>query len=91
MSQTEMYENNVSIGDWALVTNNQTGQQTWAKVMDVGPDGNTGEISEAAATAVGIQYTPNSFTVGNPSVTVQAYAQTASIESDCNQLTTANR
>jgi hypothetical protein len=90
MSQTQMFENNVSIGDWALVTNNQTGQQTWARVEDVGPEGGEGEISEAAASQIGIQYTPDSFTVGNPSVTVQAYAQTASIESNCNQLATAN-
>ena len=88
MSKTQMQASGMHFHDWALVTNNQTGQQTWARVEDEGPEGNAGEISEAAATAVGIQYTPNSFTVGNPSVTVQAYAQTASIESDCNQLAT---
>ena len=86
MSQREMYESGVSLGDWALVTNNQTGRQSWARVEDVGPEGGTGEISEAAASAVGIQYASNSFTVGSPSVTVQAYAQTSGIEGSCASL-----
>ena len=63
----------VQIGDWALVTNDATGQQVWARVEDVGPSGGQNEISVAAANAVGIQVQSNSNTVGNPSVTVQYY------------------
>jgi hypothetical protein len=83
MSPGQMAANNVALGDWATVTNNATGQQTYARVEDEGPAGGSGEISQAAATAVGIQYESNTFTVGNPSVTVDAYGGTASIQSDC--------
>jgi hypothetical protein len=83
MSPAEMAANNLSLGDWALVTNKETGQQTWARVEDVGPAGGTGELSQAAATAVGIQYQANGWTVGNPSVTVEAFAGTAEIQGDC--------
>jgi hypothetical protein len=70
----------VQIGDWALVTNVDTGEQVWARVEDNGPpDAPAGEISEAAATAVGIQFQKNSNTIGNPMVTVQAYAHSGSI------------
>jgi hypothetical protein len=70
----------VQIGDWALVTNADTGQQVWARVEDNGPpDAPAGEISEAAATAVGIQFQKNSNTIGNPMVTVQAFAHSGSI------------
>jgi hypothetical protein len=79
MSQQQMADSGVSIGDWALVTNTSNGQQVWARVEDTGPAGGTGEISEAAASAVGIQFQANSNTIGNPTVTVQAYAHTASI------------
>jgi hypothetical protein len=83
MSPGQMAADNVALGDWARVTNNATGQQTYARVEDEGPAGGSGEISQAAATAVGIQYQSNAFTVGNPSVTVDAYGGTASIQSDC--------
>ena len=83
MSPQQMASNGVQIGDWAKVTNNATGQTVWARVEDKGPAGGTGEISEAAANGVGIQFQQNSFTVGNPSVTVQAFADTASIQGDC--------
>jgi hypothetical protein len=62
----------VQMGDWATVTNNATGQTTWARVGDSGNTNEYGEISEAAATAVGISYTARG-TVGNPSVTVHIY------------------
>jgi hypothetical protein len=83
MSPAQMAANNVSLGDWALVTNNATGQQAWARVEDKGPAGGTGEISESTATAVGIKFQSNAWTVGNPSVTVQAYAGTAEVQGDC--------
>jgi hypothetical protein len=88
MSRQQMRDNNVSLGDWALVSNNQTGQQAWARVEDVGPEGGSGEISEAAASAVGIQFQANSSTIGDPEVTVQAYSQTSGIEGECAQLAT---
>jgi hypothetical protein len=83
MSRDQMRASNVTLGDWALVTNNGTGKQAWARVEDVGPPSGSGEISEAAASAVGIQYQANFFTVGSPAVTVQAYGGTAYIQSDC--------
>jgi hypothetical protein len=83
MSKEQLYQSGVSIGDWAIVTNTGTGQTTYARVEDKGPDGGTGEISQAAATEVGIQYLANSATVGDPSVRVEAFAGTASIQGDC--------
>jgi len=83
MSKEQLYQSGVSMGDWAIVTNSGTGQTTYARVEDKGPDGGTGEISQAAATAVGIQYASNAFTIGDPSVRVEAFAGTASIEGDC--------
>ena len=81
VTKAQMLNQGVSMGDWALVTNNATGQQTYARVGDSGPAGGSGEISEAAATAVGIQYTKSSATIGNPSVTVQIYPGTRNIQS----------
>jgi hypothetical protein len=83
MSPGQMAADGVSLGDWAKVTNNATGATTWARVEDEGPAGGTGEISEAAATAVGIQFASNSFTIGDPSVTVNAYGGTSGIQGDC--------
>jgi hypothetical protein len=79
MSQGQMAASGAQIGDWALVTNNETGQSMWARVEDVGPPGGTGEISEACATGVGIQFQRNSNTIGNPSVTVQVFSGTKSV------------
>jgi hypothetical protein len=83
-----MASSGASLGDRALVSNNTTGQQTSARVEDVGPSGGTGEISKAAATALGIQYSDNRFTIGTPRVTVQAYARTLGIASDCHPYVT---
>jgi hypothetical protein len=84
MSQGQMAASGAQIGDWALVTNNDTGQSMWARVEDVGPPGGTGEISEACATGVGIQFQSNSNTIGNPSVTVQVYSGTKSVSGGSN-------
>ena len=90
MSPGQIAANNVSLGDWATVTNNSTGQTVYARVEDIGPEGGTGEISQAAASGVGIQQAvvqtkdgPSTVTVGSPSVTVNVYAGTASIQGDC--------
>jgi hypothetical protein len=83
MSRDQMNASGVSFGDWASVTDPGSGKTVYARVEDRGPPGGTGEISQAAATAVGIQYLDNSATVGGPSVKVQAYAGTAAIEGDC--------
>jgi hypothetical protein len=74
----EQSQQGVQMGDWASVTNNATGQTTWARVGDSGNSNEYGEISEAAATAVGISYTAQG-TVGNPSVTVHIYPGTKNI------------
>jgi hypothetical protein len=76
VTRAQALNDGAAMGDWALVTNNATGQQTWARVGDIGPAGGSGEISEAAASAVGISYSKSSATVGNPSVTVQIYPGT---------------
>jgi hypothetical protein len=83
MSPGQMSASHVRLGDWALVQNLGTGQSTWARVEDVGPAGKTGEISEAAATAVGIGFDDRSFTYGNPKVAIKAFAGTRSIAGDC--------
>jgi hypothetical protein len=83
MSPSQMAADHVQLGDWATVTNTATGQQTYARVEDIGPEGGSGEISQAASSAVGIQYGSNSFTIGNPTVDVVAYGGTASIQGDC--------
>ena len=74
----EQSQQGVQMGDWALITNNSTGQTTWARVGDSGNTGEYGEISEAAASAVGIQYNSRG-TVGNPSVTVKIYPGTKNL------------
>ena len=90
MSPGQMAASNVSLGDWATVTNNATGQTVYARVEDIGPEGGTGEISQATAGAVGIQQAvvqtkdgPSTVTLGSPTVTVNVYAGTASIQGDC--------
>jgi hypothetical protein len=95
MSRDQMNASGVSLGDWASVTNPATGQSVYARVEDKGPPGGTGEISQAAASAVGIQQVvvqtkegPSTVPVGNPSVVVQAFAGTSSIQGDCAQLAT---
>jgi hypothetical protein len=83
MSSRQMRQSGVVLGDWAQVTNPATGQATFARVEDRGPDQGLGEISQAAASSVGIQYLPSSATVGDPTVVVTAYAQSANIAADC--------
>jgi hypothetical protein len=82
MSKSQMLQDNVSLGDWATVTG-PNGNTVYARVEDIGPDGQDGEISEAAARAVGIQITSSSATVGDPTVVVDAYSQTSGIQGDC--------
>jgi putative transposase len=77
-SPQQMSQLGVQMGDWSTITNNATGQMTWARVGDSGNPNEYGEISEAAATAVGISYTAHG-TVGNPSVTVHIYPGTKNI------------
>jgi hypothetical protein len=95
MSIQQMNSSGVSLGDWASVTNPATGQSVYARVEDKGPPRGTGEISQAAASAIGIQQVvvqtkegPNTVPVGNPSVVVQAFAGTSGIQGDCAQLAT---
>ena len=95
MSIQQMNASGVSLGDWASVTNSATGQRVYARVEDKGPPGGTGEISQAAASAIGIQQVvvqtkegPSTVPVGNPSVVVQAFAGSSGIQGDCAQLAT---
>jgi hypothetical protein len=90
MSISQINASGVALGDWATVTNAATGKTVFARVEDKGPPGGTGEISQAAASAVGIQYLPSSATVGDPSVIVEAYAGTSSIQGDCSQSVATN-
>jgi hypothetical protein len=90
MSRAQMQQSGVGLGDWATVTNTTTGQSTYARVEDVGPFNGIGEISQATATAVGIQQVvvqtkegPSTVPVGNPTVDVEAYAGTSGIEGNC--------
>jgi hypothetical protein len=50
----------------------------------------TGKISQAAASAVGIRYTDNRFTVGNPSVSVAADARTSGTASEYQNYVSTN-
>ncbi|HTD16597.1 MAG TPA: hypothetical protein VK673_15545 [Chthoniobacterales bacterium] len=93
MSQQQMLTSNASIGDWATVTNTTTGQSTFARVEDIGPKNGIGEVSQAAASAVGIQQTvvqtkqgPSTVPVGNAMVDVQVFGGTNSIQADCSQV-----
>jgi hypothetical protein len=90
MSPSQMQSSGVHLGDWAQVSNASTGQTTWARVEDVGPEGGQGEVSIAAAHAVGIGTTTiqtdrgtETVTTGNDRVTVTAYAGTSGIDGDC--------
>ena len=73
VNESAMQEYGITTGDWALVTNTATGQETWARVEDVDGWSGTNEISVAAANSVGIQVQSNSNTVGNPSISIQYY------------------
>ena len=93
MSQQQMLTSNASLGDWATVTNTSTGQSTFARVEDVGPKIGIGEISQAAASSIGIQQTvvqtkegPSTVPVGNAMVDVQVYGGSGSIQADCSQV-----
>lgn len=90
MSPSQMQASGVQIGDWAQVVNESTGQAVWARVEDVGPEGGQGEVSIAAAHAVGIGTTTiqtdqgtETVTTGDDRVTVTAYAGTSGIDGDC--------
>jgi hypothetical protein len=89
MSQQQLISSNASLGDWATVTNTSTGQSTFARVEDVGPKNGIGEVSEATAGAVGVQtevVNGNTVTVGSPTIDVQVYGASGSIQADCSQV-----
>ena len=96
MSIQQMNASGVSLGDWASVSNPATGQSVYARAEDKGPPGGAGEISQAAASAVGIHQQvvvqtkegPSTVPVGNPSVVVQAFGGTSGIQGDCTQVAT---
>jgi hypothetical protein len=85
MSQAQLNASGVQVGDWARVSNPANGESTWAIVGDKGPESavNGGEISEKAAENVGIAFTSNSDTVGNPQIVVQSWADSSGVQANC--------
>jgi hypothetical protein len=79
----QMQAEGINLGDWFQVTCKETALTTWARIGDYDARTPAGEISEATADAIGIKYTPNSWTVGNPSVTLVGYAGSGKIPGDC--------
>jgi hypothetical protein len=88
----QMQAQGLKQGDYAEVTNNQTGQTIYARVYDANFDddkgishGDQAEVSDYAASQLGIQLTGNGNTVGTNPVTIRAYAGTSGLAEDCNQ------
>lgn len=61
------------LGDYALVTNNSTGQRIWAVFGDVSPRQAKVEVSPAAAKALGVGFTKAGTTANAGSLTVTIY------------------
>lgn len=84
-----MYDEGIRMGDLVQVTNNQTGQAITARIYDSNFDSqNTAyrdqaEISDYAASELGIQMQSNGNTIGTNPVTIQAYAGTANDQLNC--------
>lgn len=79
-------------GDYFKVTNNATGQTVMARVYDANFDdakgishGDQAEISDYAASLLGIQLDSQGNTVGTNAITLRGYAGTAGLAADCNQ------
>ena len=70
----------VSLGDWASVTNPATGKTFTLGWKTGALPAAQGRYHKQRLLSVGISYLPNSDTIGNPTVVVQAFAGTASIE-----------
>lgn len=61
------------LGDYALLTNNATGQRIWAVFGDVSPRQARVEMSPAAATAIGVGFKKSGTTANAGSITVTIY------------------
>src|SRR5271157_238913 len=79
-------------GDYAEVTNNQTGQSIWARIYDANFDdarginhGDQAEIADFTATQLGIQLAGDGSTVGTNAITIRGYAGTSGLTEDCSQ------
>jgi hypothetical protein len=88
----QMQANGLKQGDYARITNNQTGQTIVARVYDANFDdakgidhGDQAEVSDFAAAQLGIQLTANANTVGTNPITIRGYAGTSALPEDCNQ------
>lgn len=86
----QMQADGLKIGDYAQVTNNQTGQTVYARVYDANFDdakgishGDQAEIADYLATQLGIQLTSNGNAVGTNPITIRAYAGTSNLAQDC--------
>jgi hypothetical protein len=85
LSRQQAAASGAVLGDWIRITNTSNGQSTWSRYEDTGPDGNApGELSEAAATSLGIAYLPSTATIGDPQVSFAVYSGSASVEGSCN-------
>ncbi|MBS0658183.1 MAG: hypothetical protein JSR82_08050 [Verrucomicrobia bacterium] len=67
------------LGDYALVTNNSTGQRIWAVFGDVSPRQARVEVSPAAAKALGVGFTKGGTTSNAGSLTVTIYPGTRNL------------
>jgi hypothetical protein len=88
----QMQAQGLKMGDYAQVTNNQTGQTVYARVYDANFDDEKGishgdqtEIADYLATQLGIQMQSNGNTVGTNPITIRAYAGTSNLAEDCSQ------
>jgi hypothetical protein len=64
----------VGPGDWAQITNDDTGGTIWALCGDYSDGHPEGETSEAACAQLGIQFYANSYTLMTVPITIQYYA-----------------
>jgi len=80
VSPNAQKEHGIKTGDWALVTNQSNKQQVWARVADVGPRGaSAGEMSAAAATALGVRVGNKGFPSSEPKMSVSYYPNSRSL------------
>jgi hypothetical protein len=72
-----IYNTGVRLGDFAYVTRNDCCSGVWAVVGDRGGNNPEGEIAEATAAQLGIDFLINSHTVNEVGVTIQFFAHSA--------------
>lgn len=68
------------LGDYALVTNNETGARIWAIFGDVSPKQSKVEVSAAAARGLGVGFVKQGVTSNGGNLTVTVYPGSANLE-----------